>query len=255
LTVAVVTAAAATANAAYIEDNYTGKDTNIGAGDTSTDYSGVDVVGDNSFQVYGADISVNGTELLVKIDTNFTQSPYPTSGKFYGDLFISINGYNPATSSDQDWGVTPISSDTLSSKVDPAAPGEVWEYVFDTDAGQLLSLDGSEIITQGRDKQGQEFRLESGGTVVENNNSSFTALEANSNGGVQQGIFGKNLLVYSIDLAFLGDAYFQNPIDMAVHWTMYCANDVFETRVSEPNPLALLGLGLAALGFARRKQA
>ena len=43
------------------------------------------------------------------------------------------------------------------------------------------------------------------------------------------------------------------------HWAMLCGNDVIEgtvaapTQVSEPSVVALLGLGLLGLGFARRR--
>ncbi|MCP4408748.1 MAG: PEP-CTERM sorting domain-containing protein, partial [Gammaproteobacteria bacterium] len=43
---------------------------------------------------------------------------------------------------------------------------------------------------------------------------------------------------------------------VAIHWGMTCANDVIEGEVSVPEPttLALLGIGLLAIPFARPRR-
>ncbi|MCR8924125.1 PEP-CTERM sorting domain-containing protein [Dasania sp. GY-MA-18] len=235
---------AGTANAAYIPDTYLGKDTNYGYGDKSTDYSNTDKIGSSRYEVYGAQVGLTGSILEVLIDTNFyANDPY----EYFGDLFISTNGYNPVANSSNDFGAIASGPNSIQGS-QAGAPGEIWELAFDTSAMQLLSLDGSEILDLGTTKQGQEVRVNSGGTAIANNQSSF------SEEGSVQGLQGSNVLKYTIDLSFLGQSYFDDP-DLAIHWTMFCGNDVFEAPVSEPGSLALLSLGLIGLGAIRRKSA
>lgn len=239
---------------------YTVTDTYIG-GD---DHGHGDVIGDpNYFDIFGADVSFNGSMVTIDIFTNFTSSPAVGSfsgltnsglddqGIGLGDLFLS-NSYTPDTS-----------NGTLN---DNATTGNVWTYGLTVDdryltsstggTSQLYALDAGDndanaylsddYLSAGTFRNNQEVAVDVDSLTNNLPVSSGTWLADDTNGKI----------TFSFDAA--GTNLFDSG-DLAFHWAMLCGNDVIEgvvstpTQVSEPSVIALFGLGLFGLGLARRR--
>lgn len=122
-----VVAFAAQAVASYINDNYIGADGNNN-----------DVMGGHSFQIAGMDVSYDTTQLTVAIRTGFDEPR--ESDITFGDLFISIDGWNP-------FGEPKY-------LLDDASNGESWEYAFNTSEGDLVDLSGAVVLLTDDEMQG-----------------------------------------------------------------------------------------------------
>lgn len=229
-----------------IADGYVGGD----------DHGYGDVIGSSLFEIKGMDINLVGTQLDVKVYTNYagygdnklfyryTNDP---GGIGYGDLFLS-SSWDPH-------GAAPYSDDDNSN-------GTVWTYGFaldnrwsasggqgvlykltsgDNDADALLSEDFLKAATF---RDGQEI-----------------AVDLESRGVVDTGITGTwsvanyQYLLFSFDIA--GTELLNGP-EIAAHWGMTCGNDVIEgsipVSVPEPATMILFGTGLVSLAGAMRRK-
>jgi len=224
-----------------IEDKY------WGANPTHS-WSDRDIIGEaDYFDVEWMDIVLSGNQLTVNIRTDYYEN-IAGFGTQFGDLFISTDGWNP------------VGTESDHYKEDNAITingGETWEYAFDVSRGQLFDIQGQESEIELSKppynnyngyvyREGQEWRLKDG-----------HQLEAIGEGGsaVRTQIGGLNY--YSI--SFDASAFLQPNMEIGLHWTMSCGNDVIEGAfdpgiVPEPSTVFLLGLGLlGVVGIGRKR--
>lgn len=231
-----------------IMDEYIGAD-NHGYGD---------VIGSlSNFQIFSVTATRTGNLLTLSFDTTFAGrgddhlfSAY-TSGQTgigYGDLFLA-SAWTPFEASPGDGYIQ-----------DNAANGTIWEYGFavddrwmapgtgsgdlyqlnagDNDANALLSDD---FMTGAIFRNGQEVAVDLSSDVTLISGSSFWSV-------------GTSTVDFTVDLT---GTSLQNAAQIAFHWGFTCGNDIIEgvtSSVDEPDSLALLGLGLLALGFTARRR-
>ena len=226
------------ASATIIDDNYWGAD-------GFANYADRDRIGKQEYyEVFNMEVTFTDLFMNVKVNTNFVNSaatPNP-HGVDYGDLFISINGWNPTGSATDHY------------RTDNANNGEKWEYVFDTSEGALYG--GGFTILNSNDffdpadniyfRNGpQEVQRGTGGD--QKNGSSVNLASAGANNG--------GFIEYNILLSGLGGL---TTGDIGLRWAMTCANDTIEgaVRYSVPEPATILmfGLGLLGLGITARRQ-
>lgn len=227
--------------AVVIEDGYNGRDT------LGFDRSGYDIIGSHDiYDITSMNVTFSGSLMTVLINTFYDEDTDGNDNIDYGDLFISTNGWNPN-------GTAANRYATDEFGIGDGTTGEVWEYAFDTDAGVLREISAPsdvELVDANERswRNGQEI-LVSGNARALQTRSSFDDSKA-----------GKSL-TYVIDFASIwadegtGQKEFDPDYEIGLRWQMTCANDVIEGSASVPEPasLALLGLGLFGLGFARRK--
>ncbi len=234
-----------------VADNYVGGGDNV--------IPARDVIGPAAeLEIHGMDVTIDratGT-LSVQINTNWYDSDLSgDDGHEYhvntGDLFISTNGWAPT-------GGAPYDGDNADN-------GEVWEYVFDTDTGSIYGGNFSILRTQ--DEMGGPL-LPAGETenwYRDNQESRYGSGGTQSGSGTVTWSVGVGFIRYNLLLSDLGLAS-DELINLGLHWTMTCGNDVIEGgvvdegggggggEVPEPGTLLLAGLGLIGIGLSRKRK-
>jgi len=252
----------------------------------ATDHGYGDVIGNSGdFGITKAEVSLAGTWLTVDIFTGFagkagtlfrssTRNPetHATDGKGigYGDLFLAL-AWDPHAEPPPGG-----NADFPRYNKDDSSNGTRWTYAISlgdalrwtsgTMANQAATLYG--LVGATNDANGYLSDDYFGSGVIWRNkqmvavdtvsNSSNVGLLPNSASFAVNASF----LRFEVDLAGTSLA---GKDQLALHWGPTCANDVIEGEaldlprqvesVPEPATLALMGLGIAGIGFARRKRA
>ena len=222
---------------------------------------GDDLVGSESlFDVLNLRIQVIGDNLVASVMTRFVEGP-AVADIYYGDLMISTLGWAP-------YGTT---TGTDCSTVTAAAPydcdaasnsGTTWNYVVKTDTGAIYQTANSNLVVSddaphgsGSFKGGQYVRVDTTGLTAVGSasvaNDAIDLPDPNTGTSKTQG----RLLTYTLALSDIGLSNpYNSPFDIALRWTMTCANDIVEasTHVPEPVSLSLMLGGLAGIRVFRR---
>lgn len=221
---------------------YYGGNGNTAAGDIIGQGSANDPY-ESLFDILAMTVSQSGGNLEVSILTRFVQEPMVTDVQ-YGDLMISTIGWNPS-------GAAPYATDNAGNS------GTTWNYVVQTSTGnvyQNATLEKSDTApNDGLFRHDQYVRYASGGTLVGNAVPTITALFDLPNTVDGSPDAPGTQLTYNLPLALLGISA-ANPAEVALRWTMTCANDIIEaSTVPEPTSLALLLGGMGGLRLMRRR--
>ena len=221
----------------------------------SEDHGYGDVIGKTSlFDTHFIDVSMNSTQLVVNIYTNFAGraddglfATATRSGKGigYGDLFLAT-AWNP-------FGTAPYLNDDAST-------GTQWEYVIALDDRWSTTGGGATLYSLASGYSAGS----SGSEDVLTSNYHLTSAIFRDNQEVSVNTASANIAALSTGSWSVNSGFLRFEIDLfgtgllgenlAMHWGPTCANDVIEgvVPVAEPGSLILLVIGLLGLVGSRK---
>ncbi len=207
-----------------------------------------DVIGDPAnYDILSMTVSQAGSDLVVSVLTRFIQGQ-PSQTVLYGDLMLSTTGWHPDTSQPY------FATDTATTS------GTHWNYVVQTTSGTIFhnaTLEKSDTAPHDA-----LFRADQYVRYASGNDQTGTAGVSITHPDIPDAVDGSTTvpgtdLTYTIPLAAIGlPAVLANGTEIAMRWTMTCANDIIEAAVTIPEPASLslfLG-GLAGLQLLRRSR-
>lgn len=227
-----------------IQDNYHGRF----KGYSDFIRNGGDVIAEegkeNNYDITGmvVDIDENGS-VRVTVNTAFT----PSKKIGYGDLFISIDGWNPMGTADDHY-----SNDYYHPNL-----GTSWEYVFDTSKEKFYATSDVTLRTSNQEMSGNSNYYRTEQLVRVNPPKNAAAIKSSTGEDREFARIGNSLVYYGFSLGDMGLDLTQS-LNLAFRWSMTCGNDAIEGSltwqpVPEPATMMLFGLGLLGLGFAGRR--
>lgn len=206
------------------------------------------------FQIDNMLVTLDGSLLTVEVRTNFgadtglgrfkrrTQSG---NGIGYGDLFLSVDGWNPR-------GPAPHQRDNH-------LRGESWEYAvalddrWDLDADSESSASLYELSGDNRDLLLTQDFVESRRHHRRNQEVAVDTALATLSQTVSNVQFTDTGLVFELDIA---GTLLANASEIGVHWTTTGGFDVIEglAPVPEPETYVMMAMGLLGLFVARHRR-
>lgn len=228
-------------------------------GGDPSDGSEGDVLGSDTFSLTHTETFINSGDLTINIFGNYfdnVASNVGLGGTSLGDLFISIDGLV--------W--TDGGAATTGDYIGGPDGHSTWEYgvslgVYDNTGVDIT--DGSNPIAANVYSDPSDVILSTGNTYRKNQEWKFVPNGNNEVGSASWYIDTAGNVAdddfLSITIFGFRDIFTEisNPNELAIHWTMSCANDVIEVNpVPEPSTIGILGAaGLMGVLFIRRRLA
>jgi hypothetical protein len=223
----------AVASFTTIDDNtlgattYWGGTSGAGGGATTSDIIGSPA----AFGINAMTVDAGGGVMTVRVlGPYFDFSPFPALGSGPGDLFIDLEGWNPA------------GLDAHHAEDSMLNHGQPWELVFNLENSALYNVADGSIVASNLSsgyRHNQEWLFDP------NDELDYLVL----------GSWNITDDVLTMTFPITGTPIYGGQT-LGLHWTMQCANDVVagSAKVPEPSTMLLLGAGMLGLAFFARKK-